>query len=123
MRAKRWCPASARCAHCAWAGVRPLYEEGASSEGREAKRTFAVLDYAARDGVGGLVTVVGGKFTTYRLMAERPLMRCARNLALTAPCVTRSSCCPMYAFRSIRRSRTAWVIGWKISKKAAPRIN
>jgi glycerol-3-phosphate dehydrogenase len=55
----------------AWAGVRPLYEEGHSAEGREAKRTFAVLDHATRDGVAGLVTVVGGKFTTYRLMAER----------------------------------------------------
>ena len=55
----------------AWAGVRPLYEEGKSTEGREAKRTFAVLDHALRDGVAGLLTVVGGKFTTYRLMAER----------------------------------------------------
>ena len=55
----------------AWAGVRPLYEEGGAAQGREAKRTFAVLDHAQRDGVGGLVTVVGGKFTTYRLMAER----------------------------------------------------
>ena len=55
----------------AWAGVRPLYEEGGAAQGREAKRTFAVLDHAQRDGVSGLITVVGGKFTTYRLMAER----------------------------------------------------
>ena len=31
----------------AWAGVRPLYEEGGDALGREAKRTFAVLDHAA----------------------------------------------------------------------------
>ena len=55
----------------AWAGVRPLYEENEAAEGREAKRTFAVLDHATRDGVGGFATVVGGKFTTYRMMAER----------------------------------------------------
>ena len=59
--------------------MRPLYEEGAGTEGREAKRTFAVLDHAAGDGVGGLVTVVGGKFTTYRLMAERAADAVART--------------------------------------------
>jgi glycerol-3-phosphate dehydrogenase len=78
----------------AWAGVRPLYEEGASSEGREAKRTFAVLDHAMRDGVGGLVTVVGGKFTTYRLMAERAADAVCAQLGVTKSCVTRSFVLP-----------------------------
>jgi glycerol-3-phosphate dehydrogenase len=72
----------------AWAGVRPLYEEGAASEGREAKRTFAVLDHATRDGVDGLVTVVGGKFTTYRLMAERAADAVCARLGVSRPCVT-----------------------------------
>jgi len=72
----------------AWAGVRPLYEEGASAEGREAKRTFAVLDHAQRDGVGGLITVVGGKFTTYRLMAERAADVVCTHLGVTGPCQT-----------------------------------
>jgi glycerol-3-phosphate dehydrogenase len=74
----------------AWAGVRPLYEEGKATEGREAKRTFAVLDHAARDGVGGLVTVVGGKFTTYRLMAERAADAVCARLGVTKPCTTKS---------------------------------
>jgi glycerol-3-phosphate dehydrogenase len=78
----------------AWAGVRPLYEEGASAEGREAKRTFAVLDHAARDGVGGLVTVVGGKFTTYRLMAERAADAVCAQLGVVRPCVTKSFVLP-----------------------------
>ena len=78
----------------AWAGVRPLYEEGAGTEGREAKRTFAVLDHAARDGVGGLVTVVGGKFTTYRLMAERAADAVCAQLGVTKPCVTKSFVLP-----------------------------
>ena len=72
----------------AWAGVRPLYEEGASAEGREARRTFAVLDHAQRDGVGGLITVVGGKFTTYRLMAERAADVVCAHLGVTGPCQT-----------------------------------
>jgi glycerol-3-phosphate dehydrogenase len=72
----------------AWAGVRPLYEEAAAAEGREAKRTFAVLDHAERDGVAGLVTVVGGKFTTYRLMAERTADVVSSHLGVVKPCTT-----------------------------------
>jgi glycerol-3-phosphate dehydrogenase len=52
-----------------WAGYRPLVS---SSEGAKASsrlsRTHAVLD-----GPGGLVTVVGGKLTTYRRMAQDTL--------------------------------------------------
>jgi glycerol-3-phosphate dehydrogenase len=86
----------------AWAGVRPLYEEapgpcgmartggtGGATEGRQAKRTFAVLDHEERDGVPGLVTVVGGKFTTYRLMAERAADVVCRRLGASTPCQTR----------------------------------
>ena len=43
----------------------------------------------SRDGVGGLVTVVGGKFTTYRLMAERAADAVCAQLGVTKPCVTR----------------------------------
>jgi glycerol-3-phosphate dehydrogenase len=78
----------------AWAGVRPLYEEGRSAEGREAKRTFAVLDHAQRDGVSGLVTVVGGKFTTYRLMAERAADVVCAHLGVSASCRTREFVLP-----------------------------
>jgi glycerol-3-phosphate dehydrogenase len=78
----------------AWAGVRPLYEEGQSAEGREAKRTFAVLDHAERDGVAGFVTVVGGKFTTYRLMAERAADVVCAQLGVDAPCRTASYVLP-----------------------------
>lgn len=78
----------------AWAGVRPLYEEGSQAEGREAKRTFAVLDHAHRDGVAGLVTVVGGKFTTYRLMAERAADAVCAQLGVTRPCVTKDYILP-----------------------------
>lgn len=78
----------------AWAGVRPLYEEGKATEGREVKRTFAVLDHGQRDGVSGLVTVVGGKFTTYRLMAERAADVICSQLGVTAPCTTKETVLP-----------------------------
>lgn len=78
----------------AWAGVRPLYEEGGAAQGRDAKRTFAVLDHAERDGVAGLITVVGGKFTTYRLMAERAADVVCGRLGVTKPCVTKAYVLP-----------------------------
>ncbi len=78
----------------AWAGVRPLYQEGGAAVGREAKRTFAVLDHASRDGVAGLVTVVGGKLTTYRLMAERTADIVCRDLGVDEPCQTKEFILP-----------------------------
>jgi glycerol-3-phosphate dehydrogenase len=56
----------------AYAGVRPLYGSvGVAGEpGRELTRAFTVIDHRARDGVDNLLSIVGGKLTTYRLMAE-----------------------------------------------------
>jgi glycerol-3-phosphate dehydrogenase len=78
----------------AWAGVRPLYEEGGAAQGRDAKRTFAVLDHAQRDGIAGLITVVGGKFTTYRLMAERTADLVCGHLGVAKPCITKEYVLP-----------------------------
>lgn len=51
-------------------GVRPLYAPDEDGDSRGISRGFAVLDHAARDGISGFTSVVGGKLTTYRLMAE-----------------------------------------------------
>jgi glycerol-3-phosphate dehydrogenase len=65
----------------AWAGVRPLYESGSyDKSGRDLKRTFEVLDHEQLDGVKGFTSIVGGKLTTYRLMAERVANRIAAKL-------------------------------------------
>ena len=72
----------------AYAGVRPLYDLGAEAEGREMSRNFAVIDHEQRDGIAGFTSIVGGKVTTYRLMAERVTDLVARRLGVTAPCTT-----------------------------------
>jgi glycerol-3-phosphate dehydrogenase len=74
----------------AWAGVRPLFQEtrGAPSSNREVSRWHHLLDHAARDGVGGFVTITGGKFTTFRMMAEITADLVAERLGVTAPCRT-----------------------------------
>ena len=72
----------------AYAGVRPLYDLGAEAEGREMSRNFAVIDHEERDGVAGFASIVGGKVTTYRLMAERVTDLVARRLGVSTPSTT-----------------------------------
>ena len=69
-----------------FAGTRPLYTPSGSA-GREATRNFVVLDHEM-EGLKGMASIVGGKFTTYRLMAERICDLVAEKLGNTAPCRT-----------------------------------
>ncbi|MDR5657401.1 anaerobic glycerol-3-phosphate dehydrogenase subunit GlpA [Halodesulfurarchaeum sp. HSR-GB] len=66
-------------------GVRPLYDP---DDGGESGRDFAVLDHGTRDELPGVTTVVGGKLTTYRLMAEAVSDAVAGTLDIDAPCRT-----------------------------------
>lgn len=77
-----------------WGGVRPLYDPGVSGDDREAKRTFVVIDHAETSGVAGFVSVVGGKLTTYRLMAERAADVICAHLDVSTPCATASTLLP-----------------------------
>jgi glycerol-3-phosphate dehydrogenase len=73
----------------AWAGVRPLYGgRGAASATRRMSRGFALLDHRDRDGVGGFVTITGGKLTTFRLMAEATVDAVCAHLGIDAACAT-----------------------------------
>jgi len=77
----------------AFAGVRPLHADDRElgkdgEEGREVSRNFALIDHGERDGIEGLLSIVGGKFTTYRLMAEKAADWAAAKLGVTAPCRT-----------------------------------
>lgn len=61
----------ARTVRSYW-GVRPLYEppETGTADPGDITRDYFVLDHESRDDTPGLTTIVGGKLTTYRLMAE-----------------------------------------------------
>lgn len=76
----------------AFAGVRPLYDPGES--GRGASRGFAVIEHEKTHGVANFYSVVGGKLTTYRLMAERAADLVAAHLGVSAPCRTRDIVLP-----------------------------
>src|SRR5690606_19293706 len=72
----------------AWAGVRPLYQEEAAADTRDVTRAYALLDHASRDGVEGFLTITGGKWGTFRQMAEVTVDAVCRKLDVDRPCTT-----------------------------------
>jgi glycerol-3-phosphate dehydrogenase len=74
-----------------WTGVRPLFEDrkgGDSGSTRDVTRAHALLDHRERDGLGGFLTITGGKLTTYRLMAQDTVDAVCRQLVEGRPCTT-----------------------------------
>jgi len=73
-----------------WWGVRPLYapDEG-EGDRRGISRGFFCLDHA-EDGVENITSVVGGKLTTYRQMAEAATDQVCEKLGVDAGCETAS---------------------------------
>ncbi|MFL5855340.1 MAG: (2Fe-2S)-binding protein, partial [Solirubrobacteraceae bacterium] len=72
-----------------WAGVRPLFQDAkAGGSTRDVTRAHAVLDHEKRDGVRGMVTITGGKFTTLRLMAQDTVDAMCAQLGEDRPCRT-----------------------------------
>ena len=61
-----------------YAGVRPLYDDG-TSEARAASRDY-VLELDREAGAAPLLSIIGGKITTYRRLAEAALRRLAPHL-------------------------------------------
>jgi glycerol-3-phosphate dehydrogenase len=78
----------------AWAGVRPLYQEGYSGDSRDVTRALALLDHRQRDGVSGFLTITGGKWTTFRLMAEKTVDKACAQLGVDRACQTASTPVP-----------------------------
>ncbi|MDQ4035567.1 MAG: anaerobic glycerol-3-phosphate dehydrogenase subunit GlpA [Chloroflexota bacterium] len=77
----------------AYAGSRPLYDPADLGEprhdaSREISRAHHVIDHGRRDGVGGMFSIVGGKLTTYRLMARDVVDVVAASLGVETPCRT-----------------------------------
>lgn len=79
----------------AWAGVRPLFQDTyVSGKGRDVTRKLALLDHKEREGVGGFLTITGGKWTTFRLMAEATVDDICRHLGTERPCTTATTPVP-----------------------------
>jgi glycerol-3-phosphate dehydrogenase len=79
-----------------WAAARPLAGRAATdAEGRAISRDFAVLEHR-QDGVDAMATIIGGKATVLRAMAEKTADIVCRSLGIDEPCRTREYVLPSW---------------------------
>jgi glycerol-3-phosphate dehydrogenase len=71
-----------------WAGARPLFSAEEVADTREVTRSHALIDHRERDGAEGLVTITGGKASTFRLMAEVAVDAACDQLGVERRCRT-----------------------------------
>ncbi|MGH2637639.1 MAG: FAD-dependent oxidoreductase, partial [Actinomycetota bacterium] len=97
-----------------WGGVRPLYQEKTTgTDTRDVTRAHALLDHGSRDGVERFVTITGGKFCTFRLMAEETVDAVCRELGVERPCRTGDEPLP-----DSEDGRSYW-LGARVAKREA----
>ncbi len=85
---------SSRAIHAVWAAARPLAGR-AIDDGRNLSRDFMALDHAA-DGVAGMATLIGGKATVLRAMAEKAADRVCVEFGIDETCRTRKFVLPSW---------------------------
>jgi glycerol-3-phosphate dehydrogenase len=89
----------------AYAGVRPLIgAREAEGDTRTISRDFLLLNHGDAVGVKGLFSIVGGKLTTYRLMAERTVDALCKEMGRNMPCATSEKPLPFpreYSFHDL----------------------
>ena len=87
--------AQARSIRSFW-GVRPLYEPPArrTTDPTDISRAAHLIDHGHRDGLDGFLSIVGGKFTTYRQMAEETADLVCEQLSVDATCDTAEAALP-----------------------------
>ena len=81
-------PVTREAVRFAYSGVRPLHDDGAS-KAQEATRDY-VFELDGTDGSTPLLSVIGGKITTYRRLAEQALARLAPYLRMGEPWTARA---------------------------------
>jgi glycerol-3-phosphate dehydrogenase len=75
--------------HAAWAASRPL--AGAShsvADGRKLSRDFITIDHGRTDSLRGLISVIGGKATVLRAMAEKTVDLVCELFGVDERCTT-----------------------------------
>lgn len=88
-RASEMLPAFGETAyHAAWSAVRPLAGKAEGEEGRNLSRDFNIIDHEAEDGIAGFMSVIGGKATVLRAMAEKTVDAFCSILGEEIPCTT-----------------------------------
>ena len=72
----------------AWTASRPLLVSDTETDPTRISRASEVIDHAEADGMEGLLSVVGGKATTMRAMAQKVADRVCAKTGRQIPCTT-----------------------------------
>jgi glycerol-3-phosphate dehydrogenase len=75
--------------HAAWSASRPLIGGGEVDNPQQISRTFDCFDHNVQDRVEGLVSIIGGKATTLRAMAEKTADLVCKKLGREIACRTK----------------------------------
>ncbi len=90
-------PAIARAPrHAAWCASRPLIQSGVQSDPLRISRGFACIDHMPRDGLEGFISVIGGKATTLRAMAQQAADVICAKTGRSVACRTADTPLPPY---------------------------
>jgi glycerol-3-phosphate dehydrogenase len=83
--------------HSAWSASRPLIGTGEYERPQQISRTFDCYDHKAKDNLEGFVSIIGGKATTLRAMAEKTADLVCKKLGRDIPCRTKET--PLVSYR------------------------
>jgi len=72
----------------AYAGIRPLFMSEEKGDDRAISRGFVLIDHEERDRMKNLITITGGKLSSYRLMAEKTADLICKKMGRDTPCST-----------------------------------
>ena len=77
--------------HSAWVAARPLIADAATRDPQSISRTFGCYDHREKDNLEGLMSIIGGKATTLRAMAEKTADLICQKTGRDIPCRTRET--------------------------------
>jgi glycerol-3-phosphate dehydrogenase len=86
-----------------WSAARPLLAEKDRSDPQGITRRFQCIDHGDRDGLEGLISLIGGKATTLRSMAEAGADLVCQKLGDSIPCQTAVT--PLLPHRAFYRKK------------------
>ena len=84
--------------HSVWVAARPVIVSNRSAKPTRISRTFSSIDHAAEDGIEGFISILGGKATTMRAMAEETADLVCKKTGRQIRCRTRNT--PLVHYRN-----------------------
>ncbi|WP_353067527.1 anaerobic glycerol-3-phosphate dehydrogenase subunit GlpA [Arcanobacterium hippocoleae] len=102
-----------------WAGARPLVKDTRvnATDTRHMSRGMSILEHGERDGIHGMLTIAGGKLTTYRLMAKNVVDVMCEVLGEKRECITASEAVPS------AQNRKTHLVSDRLAQREADRLD